>query len=282
VKTKLKLISAVSVCLGLGVTIVSMPSCTPSQFTSDTGGPPAKKPITTGDQSPPENGNNPPGFAKEGKSLDLYVIMDKSGSLYVDPVTQQMNSGSDVQCKRFDALLTMVDSLRGKLNSNEEVRLTVVTFSKNAAQLGTMDQLLNQPRQLIKDTFRPGVCDNPDYETTNYERGISATLNAYENNRSKKKLDLDSVVFFSDGAARDKDTGILEESIRRLNSTFPSRVYGVLLGSTRDQCVLRDTAGRFLQTNECVLKVVGNSPARLLSVEDAAGLSAAWAELVNR
>jgi hypothetical protein len=69
----------------------------------------------------------------------------------------------------------------------------------------------------------------------------------------------------------------------QLNSTFPNRIYGVLLGRTQDRCVLKDSAtGRALQTSECMLKVVGNAPARLVSVDAAQDLASAWADLVNK
>lgn len=279
-KTEMNLIARATL-VAAGLASVFMPSCSNSSFNSDAGGPPAA--TGKGDKSPAENGNNnPPGFATAGKTLDLYLIMDKSGSLYIDPSTQQPNSGSDVACKRFDAMLDLVDSLRTKLNSNEEVRMTVVTFSSGARNLGTMNSVLSQTRKDVSSKFRAGVCDNPDYDTTNYERGISVALQGHEENLREKKLDMESVVFFSDGAAKDKDSRILEESMRRLNSTFASRVYGVLLGRTNDRCVLKDSTGRNLQTQECMLKVVGNDAAKLLNVDDASGLSAAWADLVNK
>lgn len=282
VKTKFKTLAGVLSCVGIISAGAFLPSCSDSTFKS-TPGAPQRPADGNGQKSPPENGNNnTPGFLKPGKSLDLYVVMDKSGSLYVDPVSQKMNTGSDVGCKRFEALLALSDSLRSKLKADDEVRLTVVTFSKNANQLGTMDKLLSQTRQQISAQFRAGVCDNPDYETTNYERGIQFILDSRSKNTADKKLDLENVVFFSDGAAKDKDTRLLEESIRNLNSTFPSRIYGVLLGKTRDNCVLKDTSGRFLQTSECMLKVVGNEPVKLLSVDDASGLEAAWAGLVDK
>ena len=99
---------------------------------------------------------------------------------------------------------------------------------------------------------------------------------------SREKLQIESVIFFSDGAAKDTDVHLLAQSINNLNSAFPSRVYGVLLGKTLDQCVLTDMFGRNLSTRECLLKVVGNEPAKLIGVEDANGLSAAWSDLVNK
>lgn len=257
----------------------ALPSCSDSSFRSDTGVP--QRPID-GNPSPLESGNNPNPFAKAGKSLDLYFIMDKSGSLYVDPVTQKQNSGSDVECKRFDALQALLNSLRGKLKSGEQVRMTIVTFSRRGSQLGTLDDVLNQSQEQIRDKFRAGICDNPDFQTTNYERGISLTLQSFETNTASKKLDLQSVVFFSDGAAKDTNTDMLEQSISRLNTAFPQRIYGVLLGNTLDKCVLRDSNGRNLQTQECMLKVVGNDSQRLLNVDNAQGLASAWADLVNR
>ena len=287
-KTKIRYLTGMLTLLGVLPISVVIPSCSDSNFKSAPSAP--KQPSADGRQSPPEGGVNPqpdvapePGFAKAGKSLDLYVIMDKSGSLYVDPTTQVMGSGSDVECKRFDALLELVESLKTKLKANEQVRLTLVTFSKEARLLGSLDQLLSQTRPQITQKFRAGVCDNPDYDTTNYERGISTALQSRSANILSKRLDLESVVFFSDGAARDSDSQKLEQAVSQLNVTFQNRIYGVLLGRTQDKCVLREPAtGRLLQTSECMLKVVGNSPSRLVSVDDAQDLADAWADLVNK
>lgn len=254
-------------------------ACKNSSFTS--GG----IPTATGDgnaQRALNERDEQSGFAVAGKTLDLYLIMDNSGSLYVDPQNQRAGSGSDVECKRFDAVLDLVDSLRTKLKSSEEVRMTVVTFGKSALRLGTIDKLLSQSKEALRAQFRSGVCNSSSLETTNYERGISVALQSHDQNVSQKKLDLKSVVFFSDGAAKDRDTQALEASIERLNQTFKSRVYGVLLGRTTDKCVLRGPQGQNLQTKECMLKVVGNDTDKLLNVNDASGLSAAWANLVNK
>lgn len=288
VKTKFRYLTGIFSMAALFPLTVVMPSCSDSNFKSEAGAP--KQPTGDGQKSPLEDGNNPKpapapdsGFAKPGKSLDLYVIMDKSGSLYVDPTTQKMGSGSDVQCKRFDALLGLVDSLKTKLTNGEQVRLTLVTFSKEAQLLGSLDFVLGQNKQQLTDKFRAGVCDNPDYDTTNYERGISTAMQSRAANTTGKKLEMETVLFFSDGAARDSDTEKLEESMSQLNSTFPNRIYGVLLGRTQDRCVLKDSAtGRALQTSECMLKVVGNAPARLVSVDAAQDLASAWADLVNK
>lgn len=302
-KNKLKICASAFSFLAFGLfSVAVLSSCTESAFRSSSGEGAAPKPSPeVGKKSPnePEKPKNPtviatatppkpvtpppPPFVQIGKSLDLYVIMDKSGSLYIDPSTPDvMNSGSDVSCKRFDALLKLVDTLRGKLTQGEMVRLSLVTFSREGAQLGTLNNVINLSRQTIDSKFRAGVCDKPDYETTNYERGISLALDSYANNKAQKKLDVESIVFFSDGAAKDENTQVLENSIARLNSVFPRRIYGVLLGNTSDKCVLKDAAGRNLQTRDCMMRVVGNESAKLLSVDDASGLEAAWVSLVGK
>jgi hypothetical protein len=223
-----------------------------------------------------------PEFFSAGKSLDLHVIMDKSGSLWVDPKNPTlMSSGSDPNCKRLDALLDLVDGLRTKLNKGEFVRLTVVTFGNGSAVVGSIPDLLKETREAINNKLRPGVCEFPgQLETTNYAKGITASLAKLRELRMLKKLDVETNLFFSDGAAKDRPDE-LEIAINQLNSEFPKRVFGVLLGSTSDNCKLTKD-GRALSTIECLVKVAGDATDKVIQSNDAAGLSAAMTSLLEK
>lgn len=220
-------------------------------------------------------------FFKPGNSLDLYIIMDKSGSLFRDPSTPfTENTGSDPQCKRFDALLDMVDTLRTVAIQKEEVRLSVVTFGNKSRTLGTLDNILASTRAQIDERLREGICEFRGIESTYYAKGISASLSQHVANKATKKLDLESVLFFSDGAAKDAPEE-LREQIARLNSSFPNRVFGILLGNTSDKCSLSHDANKPLSTTDCLFEVVGKAEQRLIKAADAAGLSNAMKSLLS-
>ena len=229
---------------------------------------------------PGDENVTPPGFLQAGKSLDLYVIMDKSGSLFKDPMSPLPGTGSDPNCKRFDGLLDLVDSLKTKLKANEEVRLTVVTFAEKRTLLGSLENVLKLSRDDVSNKFRFGTCNTPD-GTTNYAEGIEGILSEFAKNSARKKLDLESVVFFSDGAAKD-DENTLRAAIDKLNNTFPRRTYGVLLGQTNDTCSLTGATGSKLSTADCMALVVGADLSKVLKVGDANGLSEALSGLINK
>ena len=221
-------------------------------------------------------------FFKPGNSLDLYVIMDKSTSLFRDPSSPFVeNSGSDPQCKRFDALLDMLDTLRTLALQKEEIRLSIVTFGSGSRSLETVPDVLSAPREQLNEKFRARICSEPSgIQSTYYEKGISASIGQYAKNKETKKLNLESVLFFSDGAAKD-DQSLLREQIALLNSTFPNRVFGILLGTTSDTCSLTDNSDKPLSTTECLLEVVGKASERLIKAADASGLSAAMTSLIK-
>ncbi|MBM3380881.1 MAG: VWA domain-containing protein [Betaproteobacteria bacterium] len=223
-----------------------------------------------------------PEFFSSGKSLDLHVIMDKSGSLWVDPnMSTVMGSGSDPECKRMDALLDLIDGLKAKLTKGEFVRLTVVTFSNGSAAVGSLPDVLKESRSSIDQKLRPGVCTFPgQLETTNYAEGISESLSELRRLRATKKLEVETSLFFSDGAAKDSPTRLLD-AISELNAEFPKRIFGILLGNTSDQCTLSEGARR-LSTIECLRKVVGNANEKVVQSDDAAGLSAAMTSLLEK
>jgi hypothetical protein len=222
-------------------------------------------------------------FAQAGKSLDLYIVMDKSGSLWVDPSSDSktIGSGSDPSCKRMDALLDLLAALRTKLKSGERVRINVVTFGDNGESLGSFDNVVSKLNSEIEAKFRPGICDYPGRQSTKYAQGIKIALNDYAKNKGAGKFDLETTLFFSDGAAKDSPQE-LTDAINKLNSTFPKRVYGILLGKTSDVCTLEDNSGKNLSTEECLREVVGKDPNKVIQATDAAGLSAAMTSLLQK
>lgn len=257
-----------TVCLGGGF----LNACSDSQFNSE--------PKKEGQQVIRSSASGE-GFAQAGKSLDLYVIMDRSGSLFVDPKTMTKNSGSDPQCKRFDAFLALVEALKVKLKQGEQVRVNVVAFNEEDFHLPPSENILALSRNEIESLYRSGVCDDKKIRGTLYAKGINKALTVYQQQIQQKKLPVESVLFFSDGAARD-EVADLREAIDQLNAKFPQRVYGVLLGQTTDQCSLRTPERIPLTTRECMLEVTGNAPDKLLQVDNADGLVAALTGLVNK
>jgi hypothetical protein len=278
------------------ITVVTSVSCSTADYGSSEPDPKGNQkaiaaPETTSGKTNSPNGenvvkksNSKPGaeFFSAGKSLDLHVIMDKSGSLYVDPTAPtKMGSGSDPTCKRMDALLDLIDALKTKLTRGEFVRLTVVTFGNDSDIVGSVEDVLKQSRTSIDSALRSGVCTYPgQLETTNYSKGIRESLGELKRWRTIKKLDIETSLFFSDGAARDNPSS-LEAAIADLNSEFPKRVFGILLGNTSDGCSLKES-GRGLTNLECLRKVAGNAPEKVVQTADAAGLSAAMKSLLEK
>lgn len=223
-------------------------------------------------------------FAQAGKSLDLYIVMDKSGSLWADPSSDSktIGTGSDPSCKRMDALLDLVAALRTKLKSGERVRINVATFGNKGKSLGSFDNVLGKSNKEIETNFRSGICDFPgQLESTKYAQGIKVALNDYAMNKAAGKFDLETTLFFSDGAAKDSPEE-LTDAINKLNATFPKRVYGILLGKTSDICTLEDNSGKNLSTEECLREVVGKDTNKVIQATDAAGLSAAMTSLLQK
>lgn len=222
-------------------------------------------------------------FVQPGKSLDLYVIMDRSGSLFVDPSTRATGSGSDPDCKRFDAFLQLVEGLRGVLKNKEQVRMTVVTFNNYATTLPVSDSLLTMSNSEIESLYKRGVCFEPKgLLGTEYALGINRALSEYHKLNLIKKLDLQTVLFFSDGAARDESPEQLKNAISSLNQTFSQRIYGVLLGATTDKCTLETTEGEQMSTTECMMEVAGGASERVIQVETADALAAAITGLIKK
>jgi hypothetical protein len=257
---------------------------------------------TNSDKNFPQNES----FLPTGKSLDLYVIMDKSSSLWRD-VDEKENkiAGTDPTCKRLDALLDLIDEMRKKLVAKEQVRLTIITFGTNPAHfnmadfnpmrldpsaresvlktLKPMDDLLSHPRSAIDAEFRAGVCnDSKDPQFTHYASGIKEALNSKFGLTALKKYDVETALFFSDGAANDPTEEELKDAIDKLNNAFPGRLWGVMLGEGTGKCTLTKAGGAKLSAKECMVMLVGADLSKFLLVKSAAGLSAALTGLIEK
>lgn len=310
----------------LSVLIFACTACNSSQFSAQA--PLAQKPNEKARNEQPagtasdtrikgvenSNGSKFPqneSFLPTGKSLDLYVIMDKSSSLYrVMDTMGNIVAGTDPSCKRFDALLDLIDEMRKKLVAKEQVRLTIVTFGTNPAHfnregfrvdgidpsarenvlktLKSMDDLMSQPRSAIDQTFRAGVCaDNRDPQYTHYASGIKETLNSKIGLTALKKFDAETALFFSDGAANDPTEEELKEAISSLNTAFPGRLWGILLGDSKTVgnggglCTLKKAGDFQMTADECMFMLVGADPSKLLRVQSATDLSAALTGLIK-
>lgn len=309
----------------LSVLILACTACNSSQFSAQA--PLAQKPSEKARSEQPAgtapnakimgtentNGSKFPqneSFLPTGKSLDLYVIMDKSSSLWrVIDSSGETVAGTDPSCKRFDALLDLIDEMRKKLVAKEQVRLTIVTFGTNPAHfnherfsigvapsarenvvktLGSMEDLMSQSRSAIDQTFRAGVCaDNRDPQYTHYASGIKETLNSKIGLTALKKYDAETALFFSDGAANDPTEEELKEAISNLNNAFPGRLWGILLGDSKTVgnggglCTLKKAGDFQMTADECMFMLVGADPSKLLRVQSATDLSAALTGLIK-
>lgn len=231
-------------------------------------------------------------FFQAGKSLDLYVVLDKSASLFhakttiKDTQAFDRSLGSDPDCKRFDALKFLIMSLDEKFKGDEQLRLTVVTFSDDASSLGKYENVLDDTENNINN-LRLGVCEMPPglepyTGKTKYSKGISRILEIQKENIKKSELDLQTLLFFSDGAPNDDEVE-LRGSLNRLREVFPKRVFGVLLGSPPDKCSLTKADGTQKKTTiECMLEVVDFNPKRLRQAGNAEQLLTEMGSLIEK
>ena len=219
-------------------------------------------------------------FFKKGQSLDLYVVMDKSGSLW-----EYLGSvGSDPECLRLNALLDLVEGLRGQLNQKEQVRLNVITFGTVATPVGNISDSLSMTRAELELRLRSAICEPPPPfdRSTIYASALDLISAQLGEQRGIKKLDVETAIFFSDGAAKDMRESELRESIAKFNASFPKRAYGVLLGETVDRCNIRDASGERLSTIDCIGEVVGGDQTRVVQAANAAKLSETMIQLLKK
>lgn len=247
-------------------------------------------------------------FLQPGKSLDLYVIMDKSNSLQLIVDNKgEVVEGTDPKCKRFDALLDLIDEIKKKLVAKENVRLTVITFGTDPKYandrrfffmgrpltesvlntVGSTDDLLSLSRDKISEIYRAGVCsDNTQKQFTHYASGIRELMKSKFALTALKKFDVETALFFSDGAANDPDETELKTSIEKLNANFPRRLWGIILGEASlnqnedSLCILKNNQNKKMTAEECMTAVVGGDQSRILRAKSAADISSALVGLI--
>lgn len=219
-------------------------------------------------------------FFKQGKSLDLYVVMDKSGSLWGSSNIE----ASDPNCLRLEALLDLVDKLKGFLTQKEAVRLNVITFGTTASPAGNITNALSLSRAELDARLRAPVCDKPSFanRSTIYSDALEMIATELAVQRVKQKFDVETAIFFSDGAAKDLDENRLSQSIQSFNSAFPKRSYAVLLGKTNDKCNITKSDGDKMSTLECITEVVGGDDKRVVQSDDASKLSTSMIQLLSK
>lgn len=219
-------------------------------------------------------------FFKKGQSLDLYVVMDKSGSLWGGGKVK----ASDPNCLRLNALLDLIDGLRSQLTQKELVRLNMITFGTMATRVGTVQDTLNTGREELDSMLRSAVCEKPSLFNSNtiYSSALELISDELKAQRTIKKLDVETAIFFSDGAAKDPEESELRASIKTFNESFPKRSFGVLLGKTNDVCNIKKDDGEKLSTVECITEVVGGDEQRIVQSADATQLSETMIQLLKK
>ncbi len=303
------------------VAMIAASSCSPGKFSSSSESPEKpRKSDASAEQLKVENGDDsrgvrdgvvkPPSesFLQPGKSLDLYVIMDKSNSLrWVIDNTGAVVEGTDPKCKRFDALLDLIDGIKKKLVSKENVRLTVITFGTDPkysndqrfftkdrpltesvlSTVSSTDDVLSLSRDKITEIYQSGVCsENTQKQYTHYASGIRELMKSKFALTALKKLDVETALFFSDGAANDPDESELRTSIQKLNANFPRRLWGIILGDASQNqnedslCTLKNEKSKRMTAEECMTAVVGGDQRRLLRVKSAADISSVLVGLI--
>lgn len=228
-------------------------------------------------------------FLPTGKSLDLYVVMDNSTSLFSIPTSGQ--AGTDPSCKRFDALMDLIDEMRKKQTAGKAVRLSVVRFATQADDVYFDESVLEKTRDQLSEKLRGPLCfdgDRSPAPVTNYNRAISLALQKKNSLVLSKKMDVESVLFFSDGAANYGEEGELRKLIDDLNKSFPRRVWGLILGNAKildaqrqNECILRRAGGSKLSAKECMEILVGSDLGKLIQVDSASELSSKLTELLK-
>lgn len=206
-------------------------------------------------------------LAQKGKSLDLYFIIDVSGSL----------SRTDPDCDRLDALLDFKSELTKYLGDTEDVRASFVRFNDKARFMGTIDDYLGLSKSDFKDKFKDDICD--DEGKTNTADAFEETVDKYNDLKSSPK-DTRSAILFTDGMPT-KGEDQLDRRIDEMKDVFGKKIFSVLLwdDSAASSGIFsalgsKDKAQKFLK------KATGSSD-RVKSVDDPSGIGKAIADFLK-
>jgi hypothetical protein len=161
-------------------------------------------------------------FAIKGKSLDVYFVIDASGSL-------QKN---DPGCLRFAAFQLFQEELKKLLGPTGDVRASVILFANSARLLSTQNDYLKLTTEEITSLYKSSICSNSS--GTNATAALNLTASTAQQLQALGKKEVSSALFFTDGRPSGGLTSELTKASDSIKATFPSHVYGLLLNKTTD------------------------------------------------
>lgn len=201
-------------------------------------------------------------LAEKGKSLDLYFMVDVSGSL----------KGTDPDCDRWDAILDFKKELTDFLGIDGDVRTTFIKFSDKAKHFGTINDWLGMSDGDFKNDYKSDICDRSG--NTNTSDALEETVNEYKNLKSDPK-DVHSALLFTDGIpTKGKDQ--LDKRIDELKDNFGKKIFSVLLWNELGGASRTDKS----EAEKLLRKVTGSS-GRVKSVDDPSGIGKAIADFLK-
>lgn len=154
-------------------------------------------------------------IAAVGRSLDLYLVMDKSGSL----------EDNDRDCLRFEALSSFKKELRTFLGENGDVRASIIQFSERGSFLATIDNFLSISPESFAADFRRDICESDGH--TNPSDAFDITLSTFSSLKENPK-DMASVLFFTDGLPN-RRTDVLPQKVNEMKAAFGEKIFSILL-----------------------------------------------------
>ena len=171
-------------------------------------------------------------IAKRGKSLDLYFVMDVSGSLL----------NNDPYCQRFSGVNEFRKSLRNTLGESADVRTSWVFFNDEVETLPTTNDFLKLSDRAFTETYRSKICKR--YGGTNPGAAFDRAISTLSENNGKTRKDMQSVLFFTDGLPT-QELYLLERRTRNIGIIFQKRIFSVILGGGTPEALdfLRSVSG---------------------------------------
>ena len=182
-----------------------------------------------GDDNNPNNsineGADNGSIAQKGKSLDLYFIIDISGSLgQSGPLG--VSVGNDPNCLRYDGLIKFKNNLTNHLGKDGDVRATFVLFSSEAEVLATIDDFLAYENTNFENTYKDSICKTGGQ--TNPSDAFKLTTNTYKKLDAITTKDMASVLFFTDGQPN-RGLSKLDQRIAEMKENFGDKIFSVFL-----------------------------------------------------
>lgn len=223
---------------------------------------------------------------EEKKSLDLYTLFDVSGSL---STTSQTVTATDPECKRWPAFLGLLTKITQSMDKTKQLRLTLVTFSDHASAKETITISMHDFNQSsftsrVESVYKSSVCTSEG--STNPHEGFLKIKELYQANVAKFKLELESLIFFSDGipsfGSKWPSLDMIKGSASQIRGIFGARAYSILLGNRFDLAQVCKS-----KTPECpitpleFIKWVSPNSEQLRSVDSASDLESAFDSMLK-